>query len=105
MAENKHNPMESFKEKLEEAIKGDNKAEGIKAAIMDLLKAHGAAIPNIDSIKMTTGTTVKDNDAIVGSFTKKVNEAIKGEHQAQDVIKAVNGMLKAYDIPVLKSRT
>ena len=33
MAENEPNPIDSFKEKLTEAIKGNNKGQGIKDAI------------------------------------------------------------------------
>ena len=49
MAENETNPMDSFKEKLTEAIKGNNKGEGIKDAIMGLLKAYGKSSPEIES--------------------------------------------------------
>jgi hypothetical protein len=44
--------------------------------------------------------TKKDPYTIVGSFTKQINEAIKGGNIAQDVKSAVMGLLKAYEIPI-----
>lgn len=98
MAEKNPNPMESFREKLTGALQGDNKAEGIMEAVMDLLRAHGAAVPNITLQKVATGKATVDNDAVVGAFTKKIHEAVKGEHKADNVRKAVNELLRAYGI-------
>ena len=105
MAENKTNPMDSFREKLGEALKGENKAEGIKVALMDLMKAYGVAIPDIEFNHTVKGAAVLNNATILESFTKKIHAAIKGEHQAQDIRKAVNELLKAYGIPVLNRDT
>jgi hypothetical protein len=104
MAENNPNPMESFKEKLTGALQGDNKAEGIMEAVMDLLRAHGAAVPDIALQKVATGKAAVDNDAVVGAFTKKIHAAIKGEHQADNIKKAVNELLRAYGISIQKQK-
>jgi hypothetical protein len=105
MAENEQNPMDSFKEKLTEAIKGNNKGEDIKDAIMGLLKSYGKSIPDFQlnlamGSKKEMNAMSEQNHLIVDAFTKKVNHAIKGNNIAEDIKAAVKGLQKAYEAPV-----
>jgi hypothetical protein len=49
MAKKDIKAIESFQQKIAAAAKGDNKTEGIKNAIMELLIAQGIEIPDLES--------------------------------------------------------
>jgi RecB family endonuclease NucS len=95
--------IESFRGKIAEAVKGENKAEGIKNAIMELLQAQGVSIPNLDS-KLDFGPkkeymkTNKESHTAIKSFTQKIHEAIQGENTAADIKKAVAELQQSYGI-------